>query len=187
MVQETGQVSGQLTSVSEKMNELESNFGSIDKLLKTIDHIADRTKLLALNATIEAATAGEAGRGFAVVANEVKELSRTTKTANEEIQTTLTAIGLAINELSATVLASREVMDNSLMTVAYLMELMKVNDMFHSPIDPLERLARSRATFRSGSSRLRQTSIALGRPTAGCSKRRRTTRATTRLVCLPTE
>jgi len=193
VVQETGQASGQLTEVSERMNELETNFGSIDKLLKTIDHIADRTKLLALNATIEAATAGEAGRGFAVVANEVKELSRTTKVANEEIQTTLTTIGLAINELSATVLGAREVMDSSLLTVAkakdnviaihgqtqefhnqihaslgtfnqldaasteveneisefhtigetiaYLMELMKVNGMFHSPIDPLERLA----------------------------------------------
>ncbi len=193
VVQETGQASGQLTEVSERMNELEANFGAIDKLLKTIDHIADRTKLLALNATIEAATAGEAGRGFAVVANEVKELSHTTKVANEEIQTTLTTIGLAINELSTTVLGAREVMDKSLMTVAetkdsvmaihgqtkefhtqihnslgtfnqldaastmveneisefhtigetisYLMELMRINGTFRSPLDPLERLA----------------------------------------------
>ena len=192
VVRETGQISGQLTDVGEKMDELESQFGSIDKLLKTIDHIADRTKLLALNATIEAATAGEAGRGFAVVANEVKELSRTTKTANEEIQTKLSLIGTAINELSRTILSSREVMDTSLMTVArtkdsviaihgqtqqfnarvhdsldtfntlnaasakveneigefktigdtiaYLMELLRANDMIHSPLDPLERL-----------------------------------------------
>lgn len=127
------------------------------------------------------------------MANEVKELSRTTKVANEEIQTTLTTIGLAINELSATVMNAREVMDNSLMTVAkakdnviaihgqtqefhsqihsslntfnqldvaavkveneigefhtigetvaYLMELMRVNEMFQNPVDPLERLA----------------------------------------------
>jgi PAS domain-containing protein len=203
VVRETGQISGQLTDVGVKMNELESQFGSIDTLLKTIDHIADRTKLLALNATIEAATAGEAGRGFAVVANEVKELSRTTKAANEEIQTKLATIGLAINELSATVLASREVMDTSLMTVARakdsviaihgqtqqfhrqihnslttfntldatsikveneigefhtigetvasLMELMKVNGMLHSPLDPLERLGSvvAASTFRA--------------------------------------
>ena len=117
VVQETASASEQLGEVSERMNQLESQFGNIDNLLKTIDKIADKTKLLALNATIEAATAGEAGRGFAVVANEVKELSRTTKGANEEIQTTLASIGLAINELSATVLNAREVMNESLMTV----------------------------------------------------------------------
>ncbi len=117
VVQETASASEQLGEVSERMNQLESQFGNIDTLLKTIDKIADKTKLLALNATIEAATAGEAGLGFAVVANEVKELSRTTKEANEEIQTTLTTIGLAINELSATVMNAREVMNESLMTV----------------------------------------------------------------------
>jgi PAS domain-containing protein len=117
VVQETATASQQLTEVSERMTQLETQFASIDKLLKTIDSIADKTKLLALNATIEAATAGEAGRGFAVVANEVKELSRTTKVANVEIQGTLTQIGLAINQLAATVMGAREVMDTSLHTV----------------------------------------------------------------------
>ena len=193
VVQETATASMQLSEVSDRMNQLETQFASIDKLLKTIDKIADKTKLLALNATIEAATAGEAGRGFAVVANEVKELSRTTKVANEEIQQTLTQIGLAINELSATVLGAREVMDTSLETVnhatrnvvsihgqtqdfhtqihnslgtfnqlneasqhvenevgefqtigetvGYLMELMKVQGLLETPMDPLDRLA----------------------------------------------
>lgn len=117
VVEETSTVSTQLGEVSQRMSQLESQFGSIDKLLKTIDKIADKTKLLALNATIEAATAGEAGKGFAVVANEVKELSRTTKAANEEIQQTLSQIGGAINELSSTVLGARVVMDSSLETV----------------------------------------------------------------------
>ncbi len=57
----------------------------IGKVLDTIESIADQTNLLALNATIEAASAGEAGKGFAVVANEVKELSKQTAQATEEI------------------------------------------------------------------------------------------------------
>ena len=193
VVREATTASHQLSEVSARMNQLETQFASIDKLLRTIDSIADKTKLLALNATIEAATAGEAGRGFAVVANEVKELSRTTKVANVEIQSTLTQIGLAINELSVTVLNAREVVDSSLSTVnratdsvvsihgqtqefhtqvhnslgaftqldqasvrvqnevgefqtigetvAYLMELMKVQGLLQTPLDPLERLA----------------------------------------------
>ena len=193
VVQETATASEQLGDVASRMNQLETQFASIDRLLKTIDSITDKTKLLALNATIEAATAGEAGRGFAVVANEVKELSRTTKVANVEIQTTLTQIGLAINELSATVMGAQEAMNSSLATVnkatdnvvaihgqtqefhaqihnslgvfnqlgetsikvdnevsefqtigetvGYLMELMKEQDLLHTPLDPLERLA----------------------------------------------
>jgi len=58
----------------------------IGGVIDTISGIANQTNLLALNATIEAARAGEAGRGFAVVAGEVKELSKATGTATEEIR-----------------------------------------------------------------------------------------------------
>ena len=59
-------------------------------IIKTIEDIADKTKLLALNATIEAASAGEAGKGFAVVAHEVKELSNQTSQATEQIKLQVT-------------------------------------------------------------------------------------------------
>ena len=58
---------------------------AIDEVVRSIAAIASRTKLLALNATIEAARAGHAGRGFSVVAAEVKELSRQTAAATEDI------------------------------------------------------------------------------------------------------
>jgi aerotaxis receptor len=83
------------------MITLEKQFLFVNDLLKTINAISDQTNLLALNATIEAARAGEFGKGFAVVAGEVKELSKTTKNANTQIQDKLTEISNSIKLLSS--------------------------------------------------------------------------------------
>lgn len=98
---QTNDNSVQLSSVANIMVTLENHFSFVNDLLKTINGISDQTNLLALNATIEAARAGEAGKGFAVVANEVKELSKTTKTANTQIQTKLGLISDSIKHLSS--------------------------------------------------------------------------------------
>lgn len=57
----------------------------INEVVELINELAEQINLLALNATIEAARAGEAGKGFDVVASEVKNLSRQTESATEEI------------------------------------------------------------------------------------------------------
>lgn len=110
--------STRLTEVSNAMGKLENDFESISSLVKVINSIADQTNLLALNATIEAARAGESGKGFAVVANEVKELSKTTKSANEDIQSTLVQITESIHGLSEKLEKTSDAIHSSLNNVS---------------------------------------------------------------------
>ncbi|MCA9175790.1 MAG: PAS domain-containing protein [Planctomycetales bacterium] len=105
--------SEELQQVSQRMSELEEHCKAIAGLVTIVNEIADRTNLLALNATIEAARAGEAGKGFAVVASEVKELSKTTKEANHEINLTLEKVGKSVSSLSAGVERSVEKMQQA--------------------------------------------------------------------------
>lgn len=65
--------------MEEKIEQLVSLAGEVDKFVESVQSIANQTNLLALNASIEAARAGEHGRGFAVVADEIRGLSDETK------------------------------------------------------------------------------------------------------------
>ena len=51
----------------------------IERCIREIEQINNKTKYLSLNATIESIRAGEAGQSFQVVANEVRELSNDTQ------------------------------------------------------------------------------------------------------------
>ena len=83
------QLAAMVTDNRSLLVELSQALGGVVGVADDIDRIAKQTNLLALNATIEAARAGEAGKGFAVVASEVKELSRRTSSATQEIRSTL--------------------------------------------------------------------------------------------------
>ncbi|MGE5517487.1 MAG: methyl-accepting chemotaxis protein [Bacteroidota bacterium] len=83
------QLAAMVTDNRSLLLDLSQALSGVVGVADDIDRIAKQTNLLALNATIEAARAGDAGKGFAVVASEVKELSRRTSSATQEIRTTL--------------------------------------------------------------------------------------------------
>ena len=91
----TGNAVNSAEKASGTVNDLGTAAREIGKVTETIADISDQTNLLALNATIEAARAGEAGRGFAVVANEIKELSKQTAEATDEIKARIEGIQVA--------------------------------------------------------------------------------------------
>lgn len=90
--QQTEQLSRQVDDSHVKVVKMDEETRAIMDILHIIRQIADRTNLLALNATIEAARAGEAGKGFGVVATEVKDLSKQTRSAVEDISARIQSI-----------------------------------------------------------------------------------------------
>lgn len=97
---------------SEKIARLGKSSALIGTVVKTINTIAEQTKLLALNATIEAARAGDAGRGFAVVAGEVKNLARETADATEDISHRVETIQVDTREVIDAIDEIREVIES---------------------------------------------------------------------------
>ncbi len=85
-------ISNSASSLSQKIEELNSGAEKIGVIVSVIDDISEQTALLSLNAAIEAARAGEAGRGFAVVADEVRKLADKTIKSTTEIKSMVSEI-----------------------------------------------------------------------------------------------
>ncbi|HJV85205.1 MAG TPA: methyl-accepting chemotaxis protein [Noviherbaspirillum sp.] len=86
-----------VAEVVRTMGSINASSRQIAEIIGVIDGIAFQTNILALNAAVEAVRAGEHGRGFAVVANEVRNLSRRSATAAQEIRSLITN---SVNEIA---------------------------------------------------------------------------------------
>ena len=82
----------QMKSIGETVVRLSEHSMAIEKIIASVQDIADQSNLLAVNASIEAARAGEHGKGFAVVAHEIKTLSDESKQSTEQVRTILEEI-----------------------------------------------------------------------------------------------
>jgi methyl-accepting chemotaxis protein len=96
-----GALTGAVNRVAERLRDFHAVLGGVAKVSGAIEAVARQTNLLALNATIEAVRAGEAGKGFAVVAAEVKTLAEQSRTAAEQIGSTVAALSSQIDTLIA--------------------------------------------------------------------------------------
>lgn len=83
-----------------KAIEKESIVSEIANMTNTISSIAEQTNLLALNAAIEAARAGEQGKGFIVVAEQVKQLSKQSSAAANNVKNIIHQVQDAFKALS---------------------------------------------------------------------------------------
>lgn len=82
----------QMTTIGETVVRLSEHSMAIERIIASVQDIADQSNLLAVNASIEAARAGEHGKGFAVVAHEIKTLSDESKQSTEQVRSILEEI-----------------------------------------------------------------------------------------------
>jgi methyl-accepting chemotaxis protein len=130
MAEESGKAMQELSSLSGSLTENITRLGeqsnTIGNIMKVITDIADQINLLAMNASIEAAHAGESGKGFAVVAGEVRKLSEKTRSAAQEVESSITEMqrlaGVNVSGMQNAVTSIFHVTELSERTVASLTE-----------------------------------------------------------------
>lgn len=93
------------------MSGLRERSADIQRIIKAITDIAERTHLLALNASIEASRAGEQGRGFAVVAREIRKLAENSAAAAGQVTESLAQIQHDVNNAIETMTQTKAEVD----------------------------------------------------------------------------
>ena len=123
-------------TTDEYMDKLTDASQDIVKILETVSHIAQQTRLLSLNAKIESARAGENGRGFAVVAEEVQKLAMESEKSVKEIKHLITALSEEIEGVHKAVGEIGFKIDKGVRRAMYVeKELGRIHESFHGLLD----------------------------------------------------
>jgi uncharacterized protein YukE len=95
------------TAVTELMTsasrEAVAKVEKTDLILRTVQEIAQKSRILSINGSVEAARAGEGGRGFAVVAREMLDLAENARGAANQIQATLGEVNRSIAQVQTAI------------------------------------------------------------------------------------
>lgn len=141
LVSQTSDVVSKTTEAAylndKKITELSEAAETIGNVVSLIRNIAKQSNLLTLNATIEAARAGETGKGFAVVASEMRQLTKQTSEAADEINTQITNIQAATSEAVRSIHDIAQKMkdaNTATMTIATVVEQQRAatNEIFYN-------------------------------------------------------
>lgn len=123
-------------TTDEYMDKLAEASQDIVKILETVSHIAQQTRLLSLNAKIESARAGENGRGFAVVAEEVQKLATESENSVKEIKRLITALNEEISVVHTAVGEIGLKVDKGVKRAMNIeKELGRIHESFHGVLD----------------------------------------------------
>jgi methyl-accepting chemotaxis protein len=114
MIHGMEKIQEQMQFISNSIVQLSEQSHTIGDIINSVNDLAEQSNLLAVNASIEAAKAGEYGKGFSVVAVEVRELSKQSKQATEQVRTILNDIQKATNTVVMAIEQGSKTVDNSL-------------------------------------------------------------------------
>jgi methyl-accepting chemotaxis protein len=104
----------QMQFLSNSIIQLSEHNQAIGDIINSVNDLAEQSNLLAVNASIEAAKAGEYGKGFSVVAVEVRELSKQSKQATEQVRRILNDIQKSTNTVVMAIEQGSKTVDSSL-------------------------------------------------------------------------
>lgn len=122
--------------MKQNIDELVGLTMEVDRIVESVQGIANQTNLLALNAAIEAARAGESGRGFSVVAESVRVLADDTKMNLDGMREFVANIRTAASE-------SHNSLDRSLSSTNTMSEKIEtVSDSLNNNIHMLQGITR---------------------------------------------
>lgn len=93
-------LAGIAQALSEESTQIITGIKNTDKVVSTIQGVANQTNILGLNAAIEAARAGKSGLGFSVVADEIRKLASGTDVSIKEITSILEETQRTVGELT---------------------------------------------------------------------------------------